>query len=153
MSLSENVINHIEENSLKVLGCLLLVVGMIVYFDFLTFHKFFIAEDIASDQLRYYLPRYVFQADRFWSGNFSNWSFQFGLGQNVYDIVFNLNIFDRLLILFGRDGLLFALPYITVLKHITAGLLFFIYLRLLKISPYSAIIGSLLLAYSGFMVV
>ena len=153
MSFSETMINRIEENGLKVAGILLLLVGIITYFDFLTFHKFFIAEDIASDQLRYYLPRYIFQADRFWSQNYSNWSFQFGLGQNVYDIVFNLNIFDRFLILFGRDGLLFAFPYITVLKHITAGILFFIYLRLLKISPYSAILGSMLFAYSGYMVV
>jgi len=153
MSTSENIIAVIEQNGLKIVGLLLSVIGIIVYFDFLTFHKFFIAEDIASDQLRYYLPRYIFQADRFWSQNYSNWSFQFGLGQNVYDIVFNLNIFDRFLILFGRDGLLFAFPYITVLKHITAGILFFIYLRLLKISPYSAIIGSMLFAYSGYMVV
>ena len=153
MSFSESVINHIEENSTAILCGLLIFVGVIIYFDFLSFQKFFVAQDIASDQLRYYLPRYIFQADRLWSWDFSNWSFQFGLGQNVYDIVFHLNIFDRLLTLFGRDGLLYAFPYITVLKHITAGLLFFIYLRLLRISPYSAIIGSILFAYSGFMVV
>ena len=153
MTTSENIVAVIEQNGLKIVGLLLFVIGFIVYFDFLTFHKFFIADDIASDQLRYYLPRYIFQADRFRSLNFTNWSFQFGLGQNIYDLVTNLNVFDRLLILFGRDGLMFAIPYITVLKHVTLGLLFFIYLRLLKISPYSAILGSALFAYSGYMVV
>jgi uncharacterized membrane protein YfhO len=152
MSFSKNIWNYVEENGLKATGFLLFLVGVVVYFDFLTFEKFMVANDMANDELNYYLPRYIFQSKRFWSQDFSMWSFQFGLGKSIYELIVSLNPFDRILFLFGEDLLIFAIPYITLMKHITAGILFYVFLGMIGISKQTAVIGALLYAYSGYMV-
>lgn len=70
----------------------------------------------------------------------------------MFTLMANYNPFDILLILFGKNNIPYVLPYIVMLKLVAAGLFFFGFLRMLRITSHAAIIGSLMFTFSGYMV-
>jgi len=80
------------------------------------------------------------------------WSFNIGMGQNIF--AGNLNEpFSLILYAIGAKGIPYAIIYVEVLKILTGGILFFLYLRTMKISSYVSIIGALCFAFSGYMII
>jgi uncharacterized membrane protein YfhO len=60
--------------------------------------------------------------------------------------------FNQLLFLLGKDNLPYGLAYMEVLKIVLTTLLFFKYLEKLKLNNFVKIIGSLLFAFGGWMI-
>jgi Bacterial membrane protein YfhO len=132
----------------------LFVAGCLIYAEFLFFDTLLIATDTTNDQADAFLPNLIFNSTWLQSGTFSPWSYQIGLGGPVltaldYGI---FNPFRILLALCPKHVIPFAIPFISLLKHVACGLLFFFYLRMLRIGPTAAVIGSLTFAYSSYMV-
>ncbi len=113
--------------------------------------------DVGSDTLNQYIPFYVNLVDRVRTGTLSAWTFDFGLGVSLpsfqswlYD-PFNLFVVPAALAL-GEGGLGLVLVASQSLKILLAALLFDHFLtRFLRV-PLSRVVGSLLYAFCGFMV-
>ena len=73
------------------------------------------------------------------------------MGQNIFPQSIG-DPFELLLVLMGSKHLAYGLVYVQVCKILLAGILFYLYLRVLMLAPLTAVIGALLYAFSGFMI-
>ena len=127
------------------------LISGIVYWDFLVFSKLLLYKDIGSDTLNVYYPKYIHLADYLRNEGWPGWSFSQGMGQNIFPHSIG-NPFELILILTGSENLIYGIAYVEVLKIFLAALLFFLFLRTLDLLPVTAVLGGLLYAFSGFMI-
>jgi hypothetical protein len=135
-----------------VLVGLLCLMGMIVYKDYLLFKQVFFFVGVGSDSLNYNYPFMYNVAAYMAEHGLPSWSFNFGLGQSLFPF-FLRDPFDIILYLAGKKHIYHGMAYIEFTKIVLSGLIFYYYLKTLKYSDYTAITGSLLYAFCGFMVV
>lgn len=129
---------------------LLFVMGLIIFKDFFTLRKFYIFIDTASDSYTQVYTDLVHFADYFRANGLPQWSFQQGAGQNIFPMWFD--VFNLIPILVGKSnipGVYFFVEFAMLLIGATA---FYHYLRLVGLGRYVAIVGGVLLAYSGYIV-
>ena len=135
-----------------------IILGILIFLCVAVFHKFifgtyvYLFNDIGGDTLNVYYPAYVNIADTIWGGDLPGWSFEQGLGQNI----FPFSLSDPtvyFLYLLGSKNLPFGIIWVEIFKIIGSGLLFFSFLKKLRLDTNAAYIGSLLYAFSGFMIV
>jgi len=136
-----------------VLPALLAIMGGGVYFDYVTFNKLYIFRKFASDSLSQFFPWLYFYSSNLTSLEFPFWSYQFELGMNIYTLSINHNPFDLLLALTGENNLIYAIPYIIILKIITAGLFFYAFLKKMSLANSVAFICSVSFSFCGYMIV
>lgn len=122
------------------------------------FHKFifgfsvYLFKDIGSDTLNVYYPSYVNIAEMLREGGLPGWSFEQGLGQNVFP--FSLNDPTTYFLYFlGSDNLPSGIVWVEIFKIICSGVLFFCFLKRFGLHTNAAYIGGLLFAFSGYMIV
>ena len=132
---------------------ILAFIGGYVYFDYIVFDKLYIFSKFASDSLNQFYPWLYYYSGNINKLTFPFWSYQFELGMNIYTLSINHNPFDMLLALTGEKNIVYAIPYINILKNITAGLFFFAFLKKLKLDNSVAIICSILFSFCGYMIV
>jgi len=142
-----------EIHGLRILLFLMVCIVVFAYREYLIFERGYIFTGFCSDTLTQSFPELFFRSEKILSGELPFWSFQFELGMNIFRLMANHNPFDILVILFGKNNIPYILPYVAILKLVTAGLLFFGFLRMLRITGHAAIIGSLMFTFSGYMVV
>ncbi len=131
---------------------LLMIIAAIVFKDFLLFDKIFLYKDIGSDSLNLSYPLLSHNIRYFSEHGFPSWSFEIGMGQNAFTFALYDPI-DYLLYPLGVETMRSLLGYKVVFEIILSGFVFYHYLRLLKISYLASITGSLMYAFSGFMIV
>ena len=130
-----------------IFSLILLLLGIGVYWDFLSLNKLLIYADQASDAKNLTWPFYAGLCD-----GSSDWSFKLGLGQ-PNPAGHMPSLFSLVALLFHDKKLLaFAFVYIALLHLWLAGIFFYLYLRAVGISKYAATIGALAYAYSGQMI-
>lgn len=122
-----------------------------VYRDYLLLDKLFLFKDIGGDTLNYYYPRLVHIADYLRTDGLPRWSFNAGMGQSIFPNSLGVP-FDWPLFALGSDWLAYGIGYIAAFKVILGGAIFYLYLRLLSPSVYVCMVGGLLYAFSGFMI-
>ena len=142
-----------ERNGLRILLFLMVCIGVFAYREYLFFERAYIFTRFCSDTLTQSFPELFFRSEKMLSGELPFWSFQFDLGMNIFTFMADFNPFDILVILFGKNNIPYILIYVAMLKLVTAGLFFFGFLRMLRITGYAAIIGTLMFTFSGYMVV
>ena len=142
-----------ESNGWRILLFLMLCISVFVYREYLFFQRAYLFTRFSSDTLTQSFPELFFRSKTLLSGKCPFWSFQFELGMNIFRLMANYNPFDILIVLGGQDNIPYLIPYVAMLKLLSAGLLFFAFLRKLKISAYACIIGALMYAFSGYMVI
>ena len=145
-------LKYISANPLLLLILLISIVGIFIFKDYLLFKKFYIFKDIGSDTYNQGYPFYVHMANYLRIDGIPCWSFNVGMGQNIFPGGLN-DPFSLILYAIGAKGIPYAIGYIELLKILTGGILFFLYLRTIKISKYVSIIGALCFAFSGFMII
>ena len=127
--------------------CLLLLgIGTVVYWKFLTLENLLIYRDIAVDTINVVWPVLVAGAR-----GISTWTFQSGLGQSI----FSAPLHDPLVMLgslLGERNVVFALPYQMLARSTMAGLLAYLYLTTLGTSRYAAFVGGTAYAYCGLLI-
>ena len=131
---------------------LILLVAFFVFKDFILLKNVFLFKDIGSDTLNGVHPSYFFAADYFQKNGSPGWSFQEGMGQNILGL-YTRDPFLWIGIFAGPQSIPKILVFLELLKIIIGGSLFYFYLKSIRISNYSAIIGSLLFSFSGFMII
>ena len=131
---------------------LILLIGIFVFKDFLFLDKVYFFKDIGSDTLNfsYAFTRQV--ADYVSKYGLPKWSFNFGVGQSLFPFVLR-DPFDIILYLGGKGNIYYLMGYVEFLKIVLGGFTFYYYLKSVKISDYSSMIGGILFSFSGFMIV
>lgn len=142
----------LKDHSFAVYFAVLLCTAGLVYWQFLLFRKVYIySYDIASDSYLQNFPMFLHLADYLKQTGFPFWSFNVGLGQNIYASAY-IEPFTLFAALFGRNIMPFLLGYMQVAKILLAGSFFYGYLRLLPLSRSSAMVGGLLYSFCGEMI-
>ena len=145
-----------KTGELRYIVLLVVLIGFIslcVYGGFLSGKKFYAYTDVGCDSYNSYWPSYSYFVEIYRSGKFSFWNFEEGLGTSVFT---NSEIaFDPFIIVFlpfGKQSVPYVFVYAAVLKILLAGLFFYSYLSLFTFHPYAKMIGALLYAFNGYMV-
>ena len=127
----------------------LLLVGGLIFRDFLFGEKLLLYKDIGADSVLSYYPTFVHLSDYIRRYGFPSWSFGVGMGQSLFYFAGHL-VWEPIVWL-PRQLIAFALVYQHLLKSLVVGLLFFRVLRLIGIDLCASAGGALLLAFSAHM--
>ena len=136
------------------MAAFLLLAGAIVA---VVFHTFLLGEavylykDIGSDSINIFYPQITHLFDYWAKAGIPGWSFGQGLGQNVYPFSWN-DPFLLILLPFGRADWAFGIALMEAVKILSAGAIFRLYLKKMRLSDAASTAGALLFAFSGFIV-
>ena len=126
--------------------------SFIVFRDFITGEKIFLYKDIGSDSVNILYPSLMQMSDYIKNFGVPTWSFEQGMGQNMFPLWLG-DIFSNLLtILFSKEKIPYLLGTVEAIKIVLCGVVFYKYLLELKVSKFAAYTGSLLFAFCGFIV-
>ncbi len=124
---------------------------IVIFFNFLTNNFLYLFIDIGSDTATGFFPNFYGYVTYFGMHGIPTWTFTEGMGSNVFPAVFS-NPMHILFFLFHPDAIPYVILFLAILKLYIAAYFFYRYLRLLDLSAFSSIVGSLLLTFSGFMI-
>ena len=144
-------LNLIAGKEVYLAAALITIVAFFVYKDFLLFDKAMLYKDIGSDTLNGLYPIFRHTSDYLFSFGLPSWSFNHGMGQNIFPFFFHGPI-DIFLYLFGKNGVAYGIGYIEFFKVIAGGMIFFFYLRTLKLTGFVCVVGALTYSFTAFMI-
>jgi hypothetical protein len=124
---------------------------IVIFFNFLTNNFLYLFIDIGSDTATGFFPNFYGYVTYFGMHGIPTWTFTEGMGSNVFPAVFS-NPMHILFFFFHPDAIPYVILFLAILKLYIAAYFFYRYLRLLDLSAFSSIVGSLLLTFSGFMI-
>ena len=143
---------YIEKYGFYVLLFLLAIMSFIIFKDFILLDKIYLYKDIGSDSINANYPHGFQIANYMQQESFiPKWSFYQGMGQNILPFSIS-DPYYLILMLFGPNNLAYGIGYMEIAKIFSAGILFYLFLKTLNFSAYAAITGSLLYAFSGFVI-
>src|SRR5215470_1739246 len=151
-TLLPHVNDYFEKHSLAILVFLLIVISCFVFWDFIFLNKIYLYKDIGSDSINATYP-HEFEVSNYMqhTGFIPKWSFYQGMGQNVFPFCFP-DPYYFILMLFGPKNIVYGIGYMEIAKVISAGILFYFFLRKIHLSGYPAVLGALLYSFSGFVI-
>ena len=132
-----------------IVGLCLLLVGGLIFRDFVFGEKLLLYEDIGSDSVNDSYPTFVHLSDYIRHHGFPSWSFSVGMGQSLFHLSGDLIL--EPVVWLPRQLIAGALVFQHLLKVLVAGLLFFRFLQLRGLGLGGALAGALLLASSAHM--
>jgi hypothetical protein len=122
-----------------------------VYWDFLTFERVLLYTDIGSDSVNIFYPMWAHYADLWREPGIPSWSMQMAMGQSVgYAGI--TDPFFMIFVLLGKSNIPYAVAYVEVSKILLTVIFIFYFLSYQNLKPLVCIIGSLLFAFSGYMI-
>ncbi len=130
-------------------GLSLLLVGVLVFSNFLLLDKVLLYKDVGADSVNDSYPYFVHLSDHIRREGLPSWSFYVGMGQSLFYLTGNL-IWEPVIWL-PREMIAYALVFQHLFKTLIAGLLFFRFLQLRGLTLGASLLGSLLLAFSSYM--
>jgi hypothetical protein len=130
-------------------GLSLLLVGVLVFSNFLLLDKVLLYKDVGADSVNDSYPYFVHLSDYIRREGLPSWSFCVGMGQSLFYLTGSL-IWEPVIGL-PREVTAHALVFQHLFKTLIAGLLFFRFLQLRGLSLHASLLGSLLLAFSSYM--
>ena len=130
---------------------LIAIVAFFVFKDFLLFNKVFQYKDIGSDTMNGLYPPIRHTADYIHRFGIPSWSFNYGMGQNIFPFFLH-DPFDLILYIIGKNSIPWGFGYLEFLKVVSGGIIFFFYLRTIGMKGLTCITGALLFSFSGFMI-
>jgi uncharacterized membrane protein YfhO len=131
---------------------LLVAMTAILFRDFISGSKVFLFKDIGSDTLNGLLP-YITEITRQSKDMlFPKWAFGSGMGANIFPLVFR-DPFDLII----YQGSVENVPHLIFIKEflkiVLSGFLFYLFLKELNVKNFPALIGAIMVSFSGFMIV
>lgn len=142
---------YIKGKELYYLIGILLAVSYFVFSDFIKLKKTYLFRDIGSDSINIYFPGLTFMSDYLKHDAEIGWSFQQGMGQNMFPLSVS-DFFSNFLTLFDKSKIPYGLVFMELIKIFLTGFVFYKFLKELKISNYSALVFSFCYAFSGYMI-
>lgn len=126
----------------------LFVILLVVYQKFIFGDFVFLFKDIGSDSYNYTYPLFSHYAEYLHKEGIPQWSFQHGLGQNLYPFWFGpIRVFLWLL---GGNNIAETMIYIQVIHLLFGGIFFYFFLRNLDRSYIASVLTSIFFVFSGY---
>ena len=122
-----------------------------VYWDFITLQRVLLYTDIGSDSVNIFYPVWAHYADLWREPGMPSWSMQMAMGQSV-GYAGMTDPFFMIYVLVGKNNIPYTIVFVEVTKILLTTLFIFKYLRYLNLKNLTCIIGSLLFAFSGYMI-
>ncbi|MGB3948953.1 MAG: YfhO family protein [Bacteroidia bacterium] len=129
---------------------ILFIIAFVVFKDFILLKDVFLYKDVASDSINASYANFLNISDYIKNYGFPKWSFQNGIGQNIFSLILR-DPTDAFVYFLDRDSIPFAIIFKELFKIITSGIVFYLFLRKIKLSVYVSIVGAMLYSYTGFM--
>ena len=127
--------------------CLILT-GFFIFKDYLLGIAVYQFKDIGSDSINLTQTILVWLHDYWRTEGMPSWSFQQGMGLNLYPFFFDQ--FFWIIPFFSKENIPFAIVWVTWFEVMAAGVVFYYYLKTLKLTPLSSVIGGLCYAYCAY---
>lgn len=121
----------------------------LIYRDFVFGNKVLLYKDIGSDSLNIFYPNYVLRSEYLRHEGILSWSFQVGMGQNLFPSIGGLLLTP--VIWLPKAAIAKAIVYQHLLYIVISGLVFARFLIGRGLTLASAILGALLLCFSAYM--
>jgi len=145
--------NYLKKYGFYIAISLVSILILVIYHDFLFLNKTLLYKDIGSDAINVFYTNFMENIRNFW-GDQSNYSFNYAMGKpvgnNSYYIGFN--IYSYLLMIFGKSNLAFGITFWQLISVFSGGVVFYFYMTTMGFGRYTAIVGSILFAFTGFIV-
>lgn len=143
--------SYIKGKEIYYLLSAVLIGCYIVFQDFISFKKIFLFKDIGSDTINMYHPLLVNYSEYLKTEGVPAWSFSQGMGQNMFPLWLG-DFFSNFIMLFDKGTIPRIIVFMEILKIFLCAFIFFKYLRELKVSGFACMIGALLYAFSGYVI-
>ena len=140
------------KNGLYILCALLLIIIVALFNKYIFFGRLLLFTDFGTDSINFDWPQRYFYAKYLQTEGIPTWSFAQGLGANVFPASLG-DAGNWLLYALPPDKIAYALAYVEMLKLFFGGIVFYMFLKKINVSPVAALIGGLLFAFSGFMTI
>jgi len=143
------LLNFIERRPFLSFLCIFLCLLFFVFKEYIFLHKLYLFGGAAGDSITYSYPHFIHDSEYLKNIGIPKWSFALGMGQNIFPVSVT-DPFSLLLSSISKENLHYAIAYIELLKIFLIGVFSFLYLRELKVTPFTTIAGGLLFAFSGY---
>ena len=130
------------------------LIALIIYFifkDFIFLKKIYLFKDFGSDSINISYPMYYKLAGYVETEGMPKWLFNQGMGQSIFPSGL-ADPFSLLIILMGENFVYYSIFYVELFKIFCAGLIFYLFLKKIALSDYTAITGAILYSFSGFVI-
>ena len=130
------------------------LIALIIFFvfkDFILFKKIYLFKDSGGDSIVSQYPFSYSLADYIVKEGFPKWSFNVGMGQNIFPLGL-VDPFFFFTISIGKNYVYYTLFFAEIFKIFLAGLFFYLFLKKIITSNYTAIIGGVLYSFSGYII-
>jgi hypothetical protein len=141
--------SHIQAISICLF--LILLIQLVVFKDYILFKKIYLFLDIGSDSYNLFYPAYVDCARYLRAEGFPTWSFSSGMGASVFPGGLNCP-FNWILYIIGPENLAYGIIFVELLKMLLTGGIAYLYLGILDFSKYTSLVGGVLAAFIGYLV-
>jgi uncharacterized membrane protein YfhO len=147
---SINNLSFLQGRETLIGAVILLLLGCVVFKDYVLGRYLYFFKDIGSDSYNTIYPNIVFYGNYLRNIGTPGWSFQQGMGQNVYPFWFDQFYF--VLNFLGADSALRSVGTLQMLEAVLSGFVFLLFLREHKLPSNSIILGALAYGFCGFIV-
>lgn len=128
----------------------MLITGFFIFRDYLLGKAIYLFKDIGCDGLNVTYPNIVMISDYFKHEGMPSWTFTQGMGQNIYP--FWLDQFLWVLAFIDKNAIPKALIWVNWAELLLSGIIFYKYLKTIKVSKFASIIGGLSYAYCAYAI-
>lgn len=143
--------SYIKGNEIYYLLGAVLIGCYIVFCDFINLKKIFLFKDIGSDTINMGYPLLVNYSEYLKTEGIPGWSFSQGMGQNMFPLWLG-DFFSNFIMLFDKDTIPKVIVFMEIFKILLCAFIFFKFLKEIKLSGFACLIGSLLYAFSGYVI-
>ena len=143
--------SYIKGKELFYLLILTLLLSSFIFYDFINFKKIFLFKDIGSDTINMYHPLLINVSEYLKYEGVPSWSFSQGMGQNIFPLWLG-DFFSNFIMLFDKGTIPKLIVYMEIFKILLSSFIFYSYIKELKLSSFSCLIGALLYSFSGYVI-
>lgn len=150
--MKENLFESLsKKRGLYICLSLLVLICFFVFKDFILLRNLFIYKDVASDSVNASYAQFLNISEYLRAQGFPKWSFNNGLGQNIFALILR-DPSDLLVYFVKPENIASLVIFKELLKILGAGVIFYLFLKKIALNTYSSLIGAMLFAFSGFMI-
>lgn len=142
---SESIISKF---TFTILIAVLIITGFFIFKDYLLGKASYQFKDIGSDSINLTQTILVWLHDYWRAEGMPSWSFQQGMGLNLYPFFFDQ--FFWVIPFFSKENIPFTIVWVTWFEVMAAGTVFYFYLKTLKLTHFASLIGGLCYAYCAY---
>ena len=138
-------------NSFLILGLTIFSLLLFLYWDYISLQNTFMFNDVGSDTIGLFYPNFVCISDYIQKHGIPSWSFQQGLGQNLFPLNCG-DPFSAILFSSNRTIIPYMIVFVELLKIILISIFSFSLLKKRNLPPDICLIGACIIAFSGFVI-